>query len=199
MLCYESNEKLTNFITQEAAHALLSFKKIITLIKNRQIGIALNIGDNSGVLLDLEAVEWLWKVILSNPAEELGSIPTEFKFPNLVDEFLLSNLKIALETMSGMANRVVLAKAHYKDLTEGFFLGFIDTPQLFHQLIRERVLDIVKLDKSDSIFVDVAFLSSSTELATQLSKKGLNVNFPWLRLGNKNVFPKTITGVPRLR
>jgi len=60
LLCYESNEKLTNFITQEAAHALLSFKKIITLIKNRQIGIALNIGDNSGVLLDLEAVEWLW-------------------------------------------------------------------------------------------------------------------------------------------
>lgn len=101
--------------------------------------------------------------------------------------------------MSGMANRVVLPQAHYKDLREGFFFGFIDTPQLFHRLIRERVLDTVKLDKSNSIFVDVAFLSSSTELATQLSKKGLNVNFPWLRLGNKNVFPKTITGVPRLR
>ena len=80
MLCYESNEKLTNFITQEAAHALLSFKKIIALIKNKKIGIALNIGDNSGVLLDLEAVEWLWKVVLSNPSEELSSIPTEFKF-----------------------------------------------------------------------------------------------------------------------
>ena len=57
MLCYESNEKLTNFLTQEAAHALLSFTKIITLIKNKKIGIALNIGGNSGILLDLEAVE----------------------------------------------------------------------------------------------------------------------------------------------
>ena len=57
MLCYESNEKLTNFLTQEAAHALLSFKKIITLINNKKIGIALTIGDNSGVLFDLEAVE----------------------------------------------------------------------------------------------------------------------------------------------
>ena len=96
--------------------------------------------------------------------------------------------------MSGIANRVVLAQAHYKDLREGFFLGFIDMPQLFHELIRERVLDIVKLDKSDSVFVDVAFLSSSTELAAQLSKKGLNVKFPRLRLGNKNVLPKTNTG-----
>ena len=100
MLCYDSNEKLTNFVTQEVGHALLSFKKIITLIKNKKIGIVLNIGGNSGVFLDLEAVEWLWQVILSNPAEELGSIPTEFKFPNLVDESLLRNLKIALETMS---------------------------------------------------------------------------------------------------
>ena len=57
MLCYESNEKLTNFITQEVAHVLLSFKKIIALIKNKKIGIALNIGGNSGILLDLEAVE----------------------------------------------------------------------------------------------------------------------------------------------
>ena len=57
LLCYESNEKLTNFLTQEAAHALLSFTKIITLIKNKKIGIALNIGGNSGILLDLEAVE----------------------------------------------------------------------------------------------------------------------------------------------
>ena len=100
----------------------MSFKKIITLIKNKKIGIALNIGGNSGILLDLEAVEWLSQVILSNPAEELGSIPIEFKFPNLVDEFLLSNLKIALETMSGIANRVVLAQAHYKDLRKVFFL-----------------------------------------------------------------------------
>ena len=130
---------------------------------------------------------------------ELSSIPTEFKFPNLVDETLLSNLKIALETMSGMAKRVVLAQAHYKDLSVSFFLGFIDTPQLFHELIRERVLDIVKLDKSDSIFLDVAFLSSSTELATQLSKKGLNVKFPRLRLSAKKVLPKNNTGVPRLR
>ena len=199
LLCYESNEKITNFIIQEVAHVLLSFKKTIALIKNKKIGIALNIGDNSGVLLGLEAVEWLWKVILSNPSEELSSIPTEFKFPNFVDESLLSNLKVALETMSGMAKRVVLAQAQYKDLSESFFLGFIDSPQLFHELIRKRVLDIVKLDKSDSVFVDVAFLSSSTELAAQLSKKGLNVKFPRLRLGNKNVLLKTNTGVPRLR
>ena len=175
MLCYKSNEKLTNFITQGAANALLSFKKIIALIKNKKIGITLNIGDNSIVLLDLVSVEWLWQVILRNPAEELSSIPTEFKFPNLVDESLLSNLKIVLETMTGMAKRVVRAKAHYKDLSVSFFLGFIDTPQLFHELIRERVLDIVNLDKSDSIFVDVAFLSASTELAAKLSKKGLNI------------------------
>jgi len=96
--------------------------------------------------------------------------------------------------MSGIANRVVLAQAHYKDLREGFFLGFIDTPQLFHELIRERVLDIVKLDKSDSIFVDVAFLSSSTELTTQLSKKGLNVKFPDCGLVTKTYFLKLTLG-----
>ena len=98
--------------------------------------------------------------------------------------------------MSGMTNRVVLPQAHYKDLREGFFLSFIDTPQLFHRLIRERVLDTVKLDKSNSIFVDVAFLSSSTELATQLSKKGLNVKFPDCGLVTKTYFLK-LTLVPK--
>ena len=64
---YQADMLKENDIIQEGLTAqglpkglVLSFKKIITLIKNRQIGIALNIGDNSGVLLDLEAVEWLW-------------------------------------------------------------------------------------------------------------------------------------------
>jgi len=87
LLCYESNEKLTNFITQEVAHVLLSFKKIIALIKNKKIGIALNIGDNSGVLLDLEAVELIWQVILVIQLKSLAQYQLSLNFQILLMNF----------------------------------------------------------------------------------------------------------------
>ena len=199
LLCFENNEKLTNFITQETTHALLSFKEIIKLIKNKKIGIALNPGDQSGVLLDLESVGWIDQVISTGPAEELSSIPIKFEFPNLVDECLFDNLQIAVQKLSGMTKKVVLARAHYKDFSVSYFLGFIDSPQLFHELIREGVLDIVKLDKSDNIFVDVAFLSSSTELASQLVANGLRIKLPKVQKNNKNQRPKSNNVVPKLK
>ena len=199
LLCFENNEKLTNFVTQETTHALLSFKEIIKLIKNKKIGIALNIGDHSGVLLDLKAVGWIDQVISTGPAEELSSIPIKFEFPNLVDDCLFDNLQIVVKKLSGMAKKVILARAHYEDLSVSYFLGFIDSPQLFHALIREGVLDIVKLDKSDNTFVDVAFLSSSTELASQLVANGLRIRLPKTQTYNKNVPPKSNTVVPKLR
>ena len=164
LLCFENNQKLTNFITQETAHVLLSFKEIIELIKNKKIGIALNIGNHSGILLDLKAVDWIEQVISAGQVEELRSVPIEFEFPTLGNEFLLSNLKIVLETMSGMTKKAILAQAHYKDLNVCLFLGFIDSPQLFHKFIKERLLDVLTLHKSDRIFLDVAFLSSSSFL-----------------------------------
>jgi hypothetical protein len=199
LLCFESIEKLTNFITKETAHAVLSFKEIIELIKNKKIGIALNVGDHSGVLLDLEAVDWIQQVISTGPSEELNSIPIEFEFPNQADKNLFDNLKITLKTVSGMTKKVVLAHAHYKDLSFSCFIGFIDTPRLFHELIRERVLDTVKLDKSNSVFVDVAFLSSSMELASKLLANGLTVQFPKVQRENKNGPVQSNTGVPKLR
>ena len=199
LLCFESNEKLTNFITQKTAHVLLSFKEIIKLIKNKKIGIAINIGKHSGILLDLKVVEWIEQVISSGQVEELGLMPIEFEFPHLVDESLLGNLKIVLETMSGMTKKVILAQAHYNDLNVSFFLGFIDSPKLFHKSIKERVLDVVKLHKSDSVFLDVAFLSSSTELASKLSINGLTILLPRLQLGKKTKPSQSHTSVPKLR
>ena len=199
LLCFENNEKLTNFIIRETTHALLSFKEIIKFVENKKIGIALNLGTKSGVLLDLKAVRWIEQVILTGPAIELSSRPIAFEFPNLVDKNLISKLKIALDKLSGMTKKVVLARARYKDLGVSYFLGFIDSPQVFHELIKERILDIVKLQKSDSVFVDVAFLSSSTELASQLVANGLTMTLPKLHISNKNVKPLPNTGVPKLK
>ena len=109
LLCFDSKEKLTNFITHETAHVLLPFKEILELIKSKKIGIALNIDNHSGILLDSKTVEWKEQVLSAGQVEELRSISVEFEFPTLVNDFLLSNLKIVLETMVGMARRVVLA------------------------------------------------------------------------------------------
>lgn len=199
LLCFENNNKLTNFVTSETSHALFPFKEIIKAIKNKKIGIALNLGDQSGVLLDLKAVDWIDKVISTGQAEELSSTPIKFEFPNLVDGILFDNLKLAVKKLSKMTKKVVLARARYKDLSVSHFLGFIDSPQVFHELIKERVLDIVKLDKSDSVFVDVAFLSSSTELASQLIESGLIITLPKLQIGYKIVMPQSSSGIPKLR
>ena len=60
-------------------------------------------------------VNWVEKVISRGPSEELNSISIEFEFPNQVELYIIYNLKIAFEAMSGMNKNVVLEKVYYID------------------------------------------------------------------------------------
>ena len=168
------------------------------MIKKEEIGVALNLGDCSGALLDLKAVEWIEQIMSAGLAEELSSAPIEFGFPNLVDGSLFYNLKVALAPLSLMSKKVVLAQARYVDLSVSYYLGFIDSPKFFHEPIKERVLDTVNLYKSKTIFIDVAFLSSSHQLAACPSKNGLTVVFPELKSVNETDPFQSTSGVPKL-
>jgi len=199
VLCFDDHEKLSTFFNKEITYVIISFKTIIDFLREKKVGIAINLGKPSGVLLDLAAIKWMDQILFDTEEQELTAMPIKIEFPHLIDEKFLLNLKRIIPKIAGFVTKIVLAKAYYGSLNSSYILAFINSPKLFRAEIKDKVSDTIKLNSVNDLAVDITFLDSSTKLANELCLHGMEIEIPALEKKMENHAINLKKEVPKLR
>ncbi|PRY95706.1 hypothetical protein BCF33_1330 [Hasllibacter halocynthiae] len=176
-LVFDRERRLADFTGGAAPFAALSGRVAVDLLQGRGIGLGVNLGAPSAILLPAEAVDWLHGTLGQVPAEAEG-VPEEVYPPAGVPEDLLNGLDGKAPAMAGLARLAYLAGVTWKGGRRGHLLAFVDVAPGAEEGLARAVGEALVFSGLDAGEVDVAFLRPSDPLAARLATVALRVDLP---------------------
>lgn len=173
---FDLPERLTDFAGGPAPYAALSGRGLAGELATEGLGLALNLGAPSEILLPDEAMKWLAETLQKAP-KALDLRPDRLSAPGPVPEALLAALEQKLGSAQGLARAAVLAEAGYKG--EGApLLAFLDPVPGAEAALAQAVGEAVTFSGLDEGSLDVAFVGSGGAVAEVLGRVGLRIELP---------------------
>jgi hypothetical protein len=120
------------------------------------VGVGVNLGAASQVLLDADAVAWLASTLQTVPAQTEGRI-AGFHAAQVPDVLLVA-LQAKLRGAAGLA---LLAGVTYRDGRRGHVLALLDVPLAAQAALAQGVSEALVFSGIDAGEMDVVFLTSA--------------------------------------
>ncbi|MEL6167539.1 MAG: SseB family protein [Pseudomonadota bacterium] len=177
VLAFDRGDRLAEFIGGGADIAELSGRALVGMLAGHDVGLGLNLGvAPSSHLLPSEAVDWIAEQLAPQPVEDAARADS-FLGPGDVPEAFLSALDAKLATFSGLAERVVLARAKDGSIMT-HVLAFFGVLPGAEAAIARGVREALVFSDLEAAHVDVIFPTIGGPAAQSLDRVGLAIDLP---------------------
>ncbi|WP_147125802.1 SseB family protein [Shimia ponticola] len=178
VLVFDLEERLAEFVGDQAPYAALSGRALIHMLQGQNLGLGVNLEvAPSAYLMDAQAVDWLAGT-LSEAPQEAQARPKVIERPGGLPELLLSALDAKLALMGAAARTAYLALVTYEDGSKGHMLAFIDAAPGAERALSQAANEALTFSGIDAGQLDVAFFAASDGVSAKLSKVGLRFDLP---------------------
>ncbi|WP_435168174.1 SseB family protein [Falsirhodobacter sp. 1013] len=175
VLAFDSDEKLSAFTGITNTYAALPGRVIARQLAGQGVGLAVNLGADSAMLLPPEAVDWLAGT-LDHAPEQAEAVPTAF-LPPQVPQRLLDALGQKLAHAGGLASHALLAGVSYSDGRHGHLLAFIGAREEAEEALARSAAEALTFSGIDAGEMDVVCLPDGPA-ARRMAEIGMRLDMP---------------------
>jgi hypothetical protein len=177
---FDREERLSGFAGEAAPYASLSGRALSGMLAGQGLGLAVNLGTGSEMLLDADAVDWLAEMLATRP-DEVEEAPAEIAGPGALPEALLTALDARLASAAGLARRAALVAVGYASGRQGHLLAFIDAVPGAEPSLARLVGEALSFSGLEAGTLDVGFFRSDEAVVERLVRAGLMFDLPDLQ------------------
>lgn len=177
VLVFDREGRMGDFAGRAVPYAALSGRALAGMLAGQGIGMALNAGGASEMLLPPEAMTWLAETLAEAP-KEAEARPERLEAPKGLPEALLTALDAKLATATGLAETAWLAGVVYEGGARGHLLAVIGATQGAEPALAGAVQEALVFSGLEAGALDVVFLAASDPLCAELARFGLRFDLP---------------------
>jgi len=177
VLVFDREERLADFAEGTAPYAVLSGRGLAAMLSGQGIGLAVNPGAPSSILIPAEAVDWLADT-LSEAPEEVEETPEEIAPPSGLPEALITALDTKLATAGGLARLAYLSAVTYAGGRKSHLLAFVDPVPGAESALARAAGEALTFSGIEAGVMDVGFFRASDPVCAKLAKTGLRFDLP---------------------
>jgi len=176
-LVFDREDRLAAFAEGEAPYAVLSGRGLAAMLAGQGIGLAVNPGVASAILIPAAAVDWLAGTLAEAP-REVEEVPEELTAPAGLPEALIAALDTKLATARGLARFAYLCGVTYAGGRRSHLLAFIDPVPGAEPALARAAGEALTFSGIEAGVMDVGFFRASDPVAARLAKAGLRFDLP---------------------
>ena len=177
VLVFDREERLADFAEGTAPYAVLSGRGLAAMLSGQGIGLAVNPGAPSSILIPAEAVDWLADT-LSEAPEEVEETPEAIAPPSGLPEALITALDTKLATAGGLARLAYLSAVTYAGGRKSHLLAFVDPVPGAEPALARAAGEALTFSGIEAGVMDVGFFWASDPVCAKLAKTGLRFDLP---------------------
>lgn len=175
-LVFDREERLAEF-AGAVPYVAMSGRILTGMMTGQGIGLGLNFGAPSEILVPTEAVEWL-QATLGNRPTEIEARPEEILPPSGLPEILIAALDTKLAMAGGLARLAYLAAVRYGNGARGHMLAFVDVMPGAEGSLATLAGEALTFSGVEAGQMDVAFFAPSDPICATLAKVALRFDLP---------------------
>ncbi|MFO7921143.1 MAG: SseB family protein [Nioella sp.] len=176
-LVFDREERLADFAEGEAPYAVLSGRGLAAMLAGQGVGLAVNPGAASAILIPAAAVDWLAGTLAEAP-REVEEVPEELTAPAGLPEALIAALDTKLATARGLAAFAYLCGVTYAGGRRSHLLAFIDPRPGAEPALARAAGEALTFSGIEAGVMDVGFFRAVDPVAARLAKAGLRFDLP---------------------
>lgn len=177
VVAFDLADRLADFAGQAVPCAVLSGRTLAATLAGKGLGLGLNLGAPSEILLPPDALNWL-AAALAPPPARIAAIPRAIAPPANLPAALLTALDAKLLSAAGLAAAAALASVTYDDGSRGLLLAFLDAAPGAEEALSGAVAEALVFSGLDEGALDICFLAARDPVAERLGRTGLRIELP---------------------
>jgi hypothetical protein len=174
---FDREERLSAFAGGPAPYASLSGRALTGMLAGQGLGVAVNLGAGSEMLLFADGLDWLAGMLETRP-DEVEEAPAEIAPPKGLPERLLSALDARLASAAGLARQAHLVAVVYAGGGRGHLLGFVDPAPGAEPSLARLVGEALAFSGLEAGTLDVGFFRGTDAIVARLERAGLRFDLP---------------------
>lgn len=198
VLAFDAEERLSGFTGTPAPFAALPGRDLAGILAGQGLGLGVNLGQEAGILLPSEAVDWLAGLLSARP-EPMEARPEELRPPAELPEAVLMGLDARLARAGGLVRHAWLAGVAYPGGRAGHLLAFVDAAPGAEAALSRAVGEAMAFSGVEAGALDVAFLTADDPLTGPLARVGLRFDLPEPERPQAVALARDPDAPPRLR
>ena len=176
VLVFDRDDRLAAFLEAPAPYAALAGRRLVELLKGKDLGIGLNLGVAvSATLLPAETVSWLAEMGGGAPELE-SSMPLVLAPPRDAAPELIASLSVKLAAMATEIDLAYLALARYAD-RDGLLLALFGVEMVRRVGVAAAIAEAVRFSGTGAA-LDVTFPPASARLLDRLRAVAVAFDLP---------------------
>ena len=177
VLAFDREERLADFAGRPAPYLAISGRALAALVAGEALGLGLNLGAPSEMLIDADGMEWLAATLSAVP-DEVEARFEAFHRPSAVPEALLSALDARLASAEGRADHAWLADATFAGGVRAHLLAVVDPAPGAEGALAQAVGEALTFSGLEAGWLDVAFFRRSDPAVARIARVGLRFDLP---------------------
>lgn len=177
VLAFDLEERLTGFVGGPAPYAALPGRVIAAQLAGQAVGLGLNIGAASSIILPADVMEWLTATLGTRPTE-VAAVPQGFSYPWGVPAEMTQRLMEKLGANPGLAEAVLLSEVVYAGGRRGHILAVLGAALGAEAAISGAVSEALVFSGIDLAEMDVVFLAPNDPRFTTIAEVALRLDLP---------------------
>ncbi len=177
VLVFDREERLAEFSAGLAPYAALSGRNAAALLAGQGIGLAVNLGAPSSILIPAEAVVWLSDTVANAP-DEVEEMPQEIRSPVGLPEAVIVALDTKLALADGLARLAYLCAVTYQSGRQSHMLAIVDPVPGAEPALAQAVGEALTFSGVEAGVLDVGFFRASDPVCARFAKIGLRFDLP---------------------
>ena len=166
VLAFDSEEKLADFVGGIAPYVALPGRVIAQSLAGQGVGVGVNLGAASEMLLDGDAVAWLAQTLQATPVRAEARVET-FAAPQ-VPAGLWQALQDKLR--GGAAGRALLTAVNYAGGRRGHMLALLDVDSAAQGALAQAASEALVFSGVEAGEMDVVYLSSTDPVVQAMAR-----------------------------
>ena len=177
VLAFDTEDRLSDFAEQQAPYVALSGRVLAGMLAGQGIGLGLNLGAPSAILLPPDAMDWLAGALGEGP-DEREAVVAWYEAPRDVPKELLRSLDAKLAAAAGLAEVAWLASVGYEDGGRGHMLAFGGAVPGAEAALARAMGEALTFSGLEAGALDVAFLPPGDGRLERIAKVGVRIDIP---------------------
>lgn len=175
-LGFDLPDRLSAFSGKPVPYLALSGRDLAAMLSGAGLGLALNLGEASETILDVETLHWLTGI--EADTEAATARPVEVHTPRGLPADLLEAIDRKLARAAGLASHAVIVDAEYSDGGRGHLLAVIDCRPDAQSALAAAIGEAMAFQGFGAGWLDVAFLDGTAPIAARIEAVGLRFDLP---------------------
>jgi SseB protein N-terminal domain len=177
VLAFDQEERLAAFVGGPAPYAALPGRVIAGQLAGQGVGLGLNIGAPSSIILPPEVMDWLTATLGAKPVQ-IAATPQGFSHPWAVPAEVTQRLMEKLSATPGLAEAVLLAEVIYEGGRRGHILAILGAREGAEAALSGAASEALVFSGLDLAEMDVVFLAADDPRCKAMAEVALRLDLP---------------------